>query len=125
MIKNEAPVFGMHAVSALLAKSHRVINTLYISQERKDQKFLRIVQLAKEKAIPIEALSAQEMHQRFGEFKHQGVVACAEKLLEYNENNLLKLLGAFTPPLFNFNFRWHHRPSQSRCLHTHSRCNRG
>jgi 23S rRNA (guanosine2251-2'-O)-methyltransferase len=85
-------VYGLHAVTALLRNRHRTTRSLFVVKERPDQRFQLVLDLAAQKNIPIETLPAQKMTARFGEFVHQGVVASATSLPDYNEADLLPLL---------------------------------
>lgn len=93
-------VYGLHAVTALLNNRYRPIKQLYINQERDDPRLKTMLDLALMRQIPVETLSSQKMNQRFSEFTHQGVVASAGALPDYNENDLLQLLESLqSPPL--------------------------
>lgn len=85
-------VYGLHAVTALLANRHRPVRQLFINQDRDDKRLQALLALALEKNIKVEALSLAKMNQRFADFTHQGVVASAGALPDYNENDLLPLL---------------------------------
>lgn len=91
-------VYGLHAVTALLNNRHRVVKQLYVNQERADQRLQSLLILAGERKIPVESLSVQKMNQRFAEFTHQGVVASAGVLPNYNEADLLPLLADSKKP---------------------------
>lgn len=95
---SEQFVFGIHAVSALLANPRRVTHKLFVSQERVDAKFQDLIKKAEEANIPVESLNSQKMNQRFAEFVHQGVVASASPLPDYNESDLLFLLESAKKP---------------------------
>ncbi|ASQ44677.1 23S rRNA (guanosine(2251)-2'-O)-methyltransferase RlmB [Legionella clemsonensis] len=95
---SEHYVYGLHAVHALLSNSHRPTKKLYLSQERLDKKVQALLALAEQKGIPVEKLTTQKMNQRFHEFAHQGVVASAGSLPQYNENDLLTLLANAKKP---------------------------
>lgn len=95
---SEQFVYGVHAVSALLANPHRKIKALLVSQDRSDRKIQALVEKAFELAIPVEKLSQQQMNQRFAEFTHQGVVASASPLPEYGEPDLPFLLEKSKKP---------------------------
>lgn len=92
-------VYGLHAVKALLNNRHRPTNKLIINQERDDNRLQAIIDLASARQIPVETLSIQKMNQRFTEFAHQGVVASAAALPDYNESDLIPLLTASTQPV--------------------------
>lgn len=87
-------VYGVHAVSALLANPHREIKKLFISQDRLDKRVQDLVTKAQQAQRVIEKLTTQEMNQRFADFAHQGVVASASALPDYNESHLRALLEA-------------------------------
>lgn len=91
-------VYGMHAVSALLANPHRVTKVLYLTQDRIDKRVQDLLILAEKAKIPVERLTAQKMDQRFSEFAHQGVVASAAALPEYIESDLCRLLESSKKP---------------------------
>lgn len=91
-------VYGVHAVSALLNNQNRRKKKLYINQDRVDNRLEELFNLANSENIPIEQLSTQKMNQRFAEFNHQGVVASAESLPNYNESDLPALLAAAKQP---------------------------
>lgn len=91
-------VYGVHAVTALLANPHRSTKKLYINQERIGGRLSDLLERARAQHIPIEQLSAQKMNQRFAEFRHQGVVASAGSLPDYGENDLPALVAAAKQP---------------------------
>ncbi len=91
-------VYGLHAVSALLENPHRTIYKLFICQERVDQRVQDLIHKAQKAGLVIESLSTQKLNQRFAEYTHQGVVAQASALPEYNEGHLIPLLEASKSP---------------------------
>ena len=95
---SEQFVYGMHAVSALLANPHRLTKKLFVSQERMDQRIHDLLDKATQAKISIEKLSTQQMNQRFADCVHQGVVASASALPDYNESHLLALLESSKKP---------------------------
>ena len=95
---SEQFVYGVHAVSALLANPHRVTKKLFVSQDRMDKRVQDLLDKASQAKIIIEKLSAQQMNQRFADFTHQGVVASASALPDYNESHLLALLESAKSP---------------------------
>ncbi|KGP62995.1 23S rRNA methyltransferase [Legionella norrlandica] len=95
---SEQYVYGLHAVSALLTNPHRTIKTLFINQDRIDNRLQEFLTKAENANIPIEKLNSQKMKQRFSEFTHQGVVALAIPLPEYGETDLIALLDACKKP---------------------------
>lgn len=95
---SEQYVYGVHAVFALLTNPHRVTKKLYISEDRVDKRLQDIIDKATQAHINIEKLSTQKMNQRFADFAHQGVVASASSLPDYNESHLLALLESSKQP---------------------------
>jgi 23S rRNA (guanosine2251-2'-O)-methyltransferase len=95
---SEQFVYGVHAVSALLDNPHRVINKLFVSQDRIDKRLQEVLDKAEQAKVSVEKLSAQKMNQRFAEFTHQGVVASASSLPDYGEPDLISLLDSIKKP---------------------------
>ncbi|MBA2650452.1 MAG: 23S rRNA (guanosine(2251)-2'-O)-methyltransferase RlmB [Legionella sp.] len=91
-------VYGLHAVSALLNNPNRIIHKLFINQDRLDKRLETIIAKALDAQLPVEQLTTQKMNQRFSEFAHQGVVACALPLPAYNESDLSSLLERCKQP---------------------------
>jgi 23S rRNA (guanosine2251-2'-O)-methyltransferase len=95
---SEQFVYGVHAVSALLANPHRTTKKLFVSQDRVDKRLQDLVDKAVQARIAIEKLSTQQMNQRFAEFNHQGIIASASALPDYNESHLRALLESSKSP---------------------------
>ncbi|MFK5984109.1 MAG: 23S rRNA (guanosine(2251)-2'-O)-methyltransferase RlmB [Pseudomonadota bacterium] len=76
MNKKDA-IYGFHAVKALLnqltAKSADLDSILYIDKQRRDQRILQLLDLAKTKSITIKRVNKLELD-KLAEGKHQGVV---------------------------------------------------
>lgn len=87
-------IYGLHAVAALLANPHRKTSLIYINQERLDKRMQAILNTATSANIAVEHLSAAKMEQRFPEINHQGIVASADALPEYNESDIPWLLDS-------------------------------
>ncbi len=95
---SEQLVYGVHAVFALLTNPHRIINKLFVSQDRMDKRLQEVLDKAEQAQISIEKLSTQKMNQRFADFAHQGVVASATSLPDYGEADLITLLDSSKKP---------------------------
>ena len=95
---SEQFVYGVHAVYALLSNPHRVINKLFVSQDRIDKRLQEVLDKAEQLQVIIEKLSAQKMNQRFADYSHQGVVASASSLPDYGESDLIALLESSKKP---------------------------
>lgn len=87
-------VYGLHAVTALLTNPHRKIRQLLVSSERQDQRIQQLLATAQTHGVSVNQMSAVKMNQQFPDVSHQGVVAMASALPEYNESHLLELLAA-------------------------------
>lgn len=95
---NENYVYGVHAVSALLAQRRRPIKMLFLSQDRIDKRIQELLNQAEQQGVPIQRLSAQKMNQQFADVVHQGIVAIASPLPEYLETDLDNLLSSSKQP---------------------------
>ncbi|MBN9231452.1 MAG: 23S rRNA (guanosine(2251)-2'-O)-methyltransferase RlmB [Legionella sp. 40-6] len=91
-------IYGIHAVTAALNNPHRTIKQIYATQERNDQRLVELLSKAEEKSIPVERLSSQVMLQQFGDQRHQGIIARALAMPQYNESHLAALLEASNNP---------------------------
>lgn len=95
---SEQFIYGVHAVSALLTNPHRTTKKLILCQDRSDKRLQDIIDKAMQLHINIEKMSMQKMNQRFENLTHQGVVAIATSLPDYNESHLLALLESSKQP---------------------------
>jgi 23S rRNA (guanosine2251-2'-O)-methyltransferase len=94
----EQYLYGIHAVSALLANPHRQTKTLYLSQDRTDARAQALLKVAEQSGVVVERLTNKAMEQRFPNVTHQGVAACATPLPEFGEADLESLLAESTTP---------------------------
>jgi 23S rRNA (guanosine2251-2'-O)-methyltransferase len=104
---NKECVFGWHAVEALLNNPKRSIIKIYLScskhnkKPQTNKKLQTILDIANAKNISIENLTSKAMDLQFPNCVHQGIVAYAQSLLCYHEQDLISLLNkAKNPPLF-------------------------
>ena len=91
-------VYGVHAVTALLANTLRSTKKLYVNQDRTDNRLDALLDKALTLQIPVESLSAQKLNQRFPDMIHQGIVASAGVLPDYGEYDLDRLLSLCKSP---------------------------
>ena len=68
------PVFGLHAVEALLRESPAAIAHLYVQAGRKDKRMRGITELAASRGVEVTALPRQELDMKTTG-RHQGAVA--------------------------------------------------
>jgi len=95
---SEQFVYGVHAVSALLDNPLRLINKLFVNQDRVDKRVQEVLEKAELAQVLVEKLTTQKMNQRFAEFSHQGVVASAAALPDFGESDLVSLLESAKKP---------------------------
>ncbi len=89
----EQYILGLHAVDALLRRNKRAVKQILVNKERQDKRIQDILKLAEERNIPLNLLSSKSMQARFADYQHQGVVAVAAPLPQYQEKDLPELLA--------------------------------
>jgi 23S rRNA (guanosine2251-2'-O)-methyltransferase len=100
-MSNTDPVYGLHAVEALLKHSHDSILELLILQGRHDQRIEVVLERARRLGLRIKEVTRAELDELSGAAVHQGVLAlCRELKLERSEGFLNELLGGLTHPPF-------------------------
>lgn len=92
MLMSDQYIYGMHAVAALLKKRPEHIKVIFAMESRNDPRLQVLLAATEQHHIHIEYLSSQKMQARFGEYVHQGLVACAQPLPAYSERDLKTLL---------------------------------
>lgn len=92
-IKN-TPVttFGLHAVAALLKNHPDDIRYLLLDESRHDKKIQFLVEEAKRQSIEVRQLSRDELDRVTQNTHHQGIAAVCEKIKNYSESDLEKIL---------------------------------
>lgn len=91
-MNNTRLVYGINAVNALLAANTKIIE-IYCSKDRKDERLSSLIEQATQKNIPIHTIGYDQLNKKFPDIVHQGVVAYAKPLPEYNEKDLKMLLS--------------------------------
>ncbi len=92
-------VYGIHTVSALLARAPQRVLRVYLQRGRDDQRAATLAALAATAHRPLERIDAARMKSLVGEVAHQGVVAEIEPLAALSEDGLYALLAAAKNPL--------------------------
>lgn len=91
--------YGFHAVSSLLKHRPSAIKKIFWAKDPQSNKsWKELFALIEKQRIQIETLSSSEMNQRFKDQVHQGLVAQAEPLPTYQEQDIPALLAASTGP---------------------------
>lgn len=93
-------IMGIHAVQALLTTQPHRVQRLCLSDARHDKKITALLQLAKEKNIPVESISKQQLDRLTQEGNHQGVIAYCQAAPAYTESDLKSLLASLSSPPF-------------------------
>ena len=92
-------VYGIHTVSALLARAPQRVRRVFLQRGRDDQRAATLAALAAMAHRPLERIDAARMKSLVGEVAHQGVVAEIEPLAALSEDGLYALLAAAKNPL--------------------------
>ena len=92
-------VYGIHTVSALLARAPQRVLRVFLQRGRDDQRAATLAALAATAHRPLERIEAARMKSLVGEVAHQGVVAEIEPLAALSEDGLYALLAAAKNPL--------------------------
>lgn len=87
---SEQWIYGVHAVQALLENPLRKVHAIYIDANRKDARMRAILALVEARNLQSQPLSA--VVKRFADKAHQGVVAKAAAIQEYQEADIPMLL---------------------------------
>ncbi len=91
-------VFGIHAVTAIVAKNAAAVNIVYLSDDRNDKRLADIESLAKENNVALERIERRELDRRFSGERHQGVVAECKPKEPLSEPQMLKMLSGLSAP---------------------------
>ena len=97
---NDQPIYGLHAVEALLNNPLRTTKQIIVNQDRQDKRMQAILAKVELASIPILQIPASKMDARFPDVVHQGIVAIANPLPQYHEQDLSQLLAQKNTPPF-------------------------
>jgi len=92
-------VYGIHTVSALLARAPQRVLRVYLQRGRDDQRAATLETLAASARRPLERIDAARIKSLVGEVAHQGVVAEIEPLAALSEDGLYARLATAKNPL--------------------------
>lgn len=95
---NTHHVFGIHAVTATLTRNAGAVISLFLSEDRKDERLGAIEPLAVSTGVAVTRLSRKEMDKRFSDVRHQGVVAECKPREPLSEPEVLRLLADLSEP---------------------------
>ena len=88
----KTPVYGLHAVEALLQRDAQAVAELWVQLNRQDARIERIVQQAREFGVPVRRVARAEIEQQTGDVQHQGIVAWSTRRTARGEQALREAL---------------------------------
>ena len=96
-------VYGVNAVLEALRAGKRQVETITILQSARPERLKAVLDLAREKGVPVQRVPRLDLDRRFGEARHQGVVAriAAAHYADADEllDTLAEKVGTSDPPL--------------------------
>lgn len=93
-------VVGLHAVESLLQKNPGQVERLYTKLGRTDKRLQKIIAIAKQKNIPVEAVDVKTLDHNADGLRHQGVLAFCQRTAIKHENDLWQFLESLNDPVF-------------------------
>lgn len=91
-MKNTHHIYGWHAVLALLKNRPENVVTVYLLQQRDDQRAQQLFKLTKPAGISVQAINKSGLDKKAESENHQGIVAECRSQSMLNENDLTELL---------------------------------
>ncbi len=91
-------LYGIHSVQALLETRPSLVSTLYLQENRQDERLARLFALAEQHQLVCRVLTRMELSQLAGHEEHQGVVAECVELPTYSESDLPTVLSQIKAP---------------------------
>ena len=73
--KQAETIFGLHAVESLIRHHPQDVLQLWLQSGRNDKRFQKLLSLAKNSGISVQAISADKLKKKCPDGRHQGVVA--------------------------------------------------
>lgn len=96
-------VYGVNAVLEALRAGKRQVETITILQSARPDRLKAVLELAREKGVPVQRVPRLDLDRHFGEARHQGVVARIAAAHYADADDLLDTLaekvGTPDPPL--------------------------
>lgn len=82
-------LYGIHAIKAALLSTHFSIQNLYVNVNRNDTRILELVELATNKQVPVQRLTAHQLQEMSTiEYSHQDVLATCQEIPVFGEDDL-------------------------------------
>lgn len=83
---------GFHAVETLLNHQPERIIQLFLAEQRHDQKYQMLLQLAKQQGISVQNISSSKLDHLLPQVNHQGIAAQCTPLKNFSEHDLMTLI---------------------------------
>lgn len=93
------PVFGLHAVQALLKSSPQRVKEVWVLKNRNDQRLQKVLAAAQKMSIAVTTVNRKQLDEKV-DGNHQGVIAFASPGEIHDEKFLLELLSDLQEPAF-------------------------
>ncbi|MFC0322632.1 23S rRNA (guanosine(2251)-2'-O)-methyltransferase RlmB [Gallibacterium melopsittaci] len=91
-------IYGIHAVSAVLATAPERLIEVMVLKGREDKRLLPLLEALTQLGISIQYLTRQALDKKADGEVHQGIIARVQAPKEYNENDLYSLLNKKDKP---------------------------
>lgn len=91
-------IFGIHAVSALLARSPERLVSVFVLKGRDDRRLLPLLHQIEAQGIPVKIAERQWLDEQTDGAVHQGIVATVKEGKQYHEGELPTLLENLESP---------------------------
>ncbi|MFC0309594.1 23S rRNA (guanosine(2251)-2'-O)-methyltransferase RlmB [Gallibacterium trehalosifermentans] len=91
-------IYGIHAVSAVLATAPERLIEVMVLKGREDKRLLPLLEELTQLGISIQYLTRQALDKKADGEVHQGIIARVQAPKEYNENDLYSLLNKKDKP---------------------------
>ncbi|OGT30659.1 MAG: 23S rRNA (guanosine(2251)-2'-O)-methyltransferase RlmB [Gammaproteobacteria bacterium RIFCSPHIGHO2_12_FULL_35_23] len=91
-------IYGIHAVENLLEKNTKTIQMIWLQKGRHDNRFQKLLMLAKAKVVKVQQVEKHEIEGLVGEVTHQGVIAEIRIAAEKTETDIPNLLQELSSP---------------------------
>ena len=98
-MSRESRIWGLHAVTAALRNDPENVTRLLVDRGRHDKRLKEVLDLARERRVPVQQVDARQLEQEAGGERHQGVVAHYQAPEALGEDALDDLLLRSPQPL--------------------------
>ncbi len=93
-------IFGFHSIRAALNAPASRVTEIWLSDKRKDNRILALIDSAKQHGVQINIVSREDLDNILGSTRHQGSVARCKPFNNPDESDLFNLLYELNEPPF-------------------------